>query len=489
MFRLPATADDLIDVAWVAGIRVGRGDAETLLATVRELLAGLTTVAEYQPEPPGHRGTDRTAAVTGPPVAGSREVTIAQPGSADVPGAWQRRYSIEERTGPLSATTVAVKDCIAISGVPMSLGLRGVRYRPRTDSAVIRMLLDAGAALAGTSTCEALCLSGGSHTAATGPLGNPHDQSRSSGGSSSGSAVLAAVGAVDLGVGTDQAGSVRIPGAWCGVYGLKPTWDAIPYEGAFSIDPRLDHIGLLARDPNKLAAAWSALRAEPSKFDDGLPSRVALLSEGFGRPESEPDVDARVYRLADRLAQLGVTVEDAYVPLHDAASDAVGVLVLAGLADSLSGADDIAGPLAGLAAAVTEALRRPDRPVTVMATILAALWASEAGPADAAARAHALGNRVTAAYDRIFARADAILLPTVPMRATSLPSPGASPGELVRLGQGASRNTAPFNLTGHPAITVPCPTAGLPIGAMFVARHGADDLLVRLAVRLATSSA
>jgi amidase len=114
-----------------------------------------------------------------------------------------------------------------------------------------------------------------------------------------------------------------------------------------------------------------------------------------------------------------------------------------------------------------------------MATVLAALWPQKAG-LDRAARAHALGNRVTAAPDEILARADAILLPTVPMKASPLPPTDAPPGELVRLGRGASRNTAPFNLTGHPAITVPCPTAGLPVGA----RHGADDLLVRLADRL-----
>jgi len=184
-----------------------------------------------------------------------------------------------------------------------------------------------------------------------------------------------------------------------------------------------------------------------------------------------------------------VTVEEASVPLHDQAPDAVSVLVLAGLADLLRGLDDDAGPLGVLASVIASVLRVPDGPVTVVATALAALWAQTTGLTERAARAHALGNRASAAYDQVFARADAILLPTVPMRAPRLPPANAWPAQLVRVGRGASRNTAPFNLTGHPAITVPCRTPGLPIGAMLVARHGADDLLVRLAGQLGLSPA
>jgi amidase len=477
---LSPTVADLIGTARLARIAVDRAEAEALQVTVRELLASFTTVQEYQPERPGGATPARAAPLCPQP----RQVAITE-----TSGPWQLRYRIEEHAGPLTGTTLAVKDCIAISGVPLSLGLRGIRYRPRCDAAVIHLLVNAGAALAGTSTCEALCLSGGSHTAATGPLGNPYDPGRSSGGSSSGSAVLAALGVVDVAIGTDQAGSVRIPGAWCGIYGLKPTWGAVPYDGAFSIHPRLDHIGLLARDPNRLAAAWSVLRNQPDRPADQPPGRVALLREGFDRPESEPDVDIHVYRLAERLTRMGITVEEASVPLHDPASDAVTVLALTGLADMLTASDDDAGPLAGLAAVVAGVLRRPDRPVTVMASVLAALWARQAGLNDRVARAQTLGNRASAAYDQVLARADAILLPTVPMTATPLPSAGAPPSELVRLGRGASRNTAPFNLTGHPAITVPCPTAGLPVGAMLVARHGGDDLLVRLAGRLGRTPA
>jgi amidase len=485
MSQLSPTIADLLDTARRARIAIGRSEAEALQVSVQDLLASFRAVEDHPPVRSGRAEPSRATLTATPCTAQRRDVAITQPGpSVSTSRPWQHRYQIEERVGPLTGMTVAVKDCIAIAGVPMSLGLRDVHYRPRCDAAVIRKLLNAGARLVGTSTCEALCLSGGSHTAATGPLSNPWDPDRSSGGSSSGSAVLAALGAVDIAIGTDQGGSVRIPGAWCGVYGLKPTWGAVPYDGAFSLHPRLDHIGLLARDPRRLADAWAALRSRSDQPDGCSLGRVALLREGFGRPESERDVDVHVYRLADQLTRLGATVEEASVPLHDSASDAVRILALVGLADLLHGPGDNAGPLVGLASLITSALGVPDRPVTVVATALAALCAQEGGLTERAARAHALGDQASAAYDEVLARADAILLPTVPMKATPLPPPGASPSQLVRLGQGASRNTAPFNLTGHPAITVPCPTAGLPVGAMLVARHGADDLLVRFASSL-----
>lgn len=489
MSDLAPTGGDLIDTACDAGIALGRTEAEALRVPVCNLLASFTTVEEYEPERPGLSEPNPVSVAATHHTLPPRQVEIESGAPASALGAWQVRYRVEECAGVLTGTTVAVKDGIAVSGVPMSLGLRDVEYRPRSDAAVIRKLVDAGAALVGTSTCEALYLSGGSHTSATGPVGNPADPGRSSGGSSSGSAVLAALGAVDLAIGTDQGGSVRIPAAWCGVYGLKPTWGAIPYEGAFSIHPRLDHIGLLARNPLLMANAWSELCSQPHQLEAGLPVRVALLQEGFGRLESEQYVDTHVYRLADRLTEMGVTVQDASIPLHDPASDAVTVLSIAGIADLLYGSHDDRGPLARLAAILADALRRPDSPAIVSAAILAALWAKNARLIQPVARARTLGNRATAAYDRVLAQADAILLPTVPMRATPLPPASAPPSELIRLGLGASRNTAPFNLTGHPAITLPCATTGLPVGAMLIARHGADDLLIRLACHLALAAA
>src|SRR6266851_4539375 len=149
-------------------------------------------------------------------------------------GAWY--VTTEIRTaddGPLSGRRVAIKDNIEVAGLPMMNGSATVEgYVPRRDATVVTRVLDAGAMITGKAVCEDLCFSGGSHTSKTGPVRNPWDRSRSAGGSSSGSAALVAAGHADLALGGDQGGSVRIPSAFCGTVGHKPTHGLVPYTGA-----------------------------------------------------------------------------------------------------------------------------------------------------------------------------------------------------------------------------------------------------------------
>src|SRR5919206_1585384 len=150
----------------------------------------------------------------------------SRPDDADNPlGAWYVRTDIRGADhGPLAGRTVAIKDNIEVAGVPMMNGsdtLEG--FVPARDATVVSRLLGAGATITGKAVCEDLCFSGGSHTSRTGPVRNPWDLSRSTGGSSSGNAALVAAREVDLAVGGDQGGSVRIPAAYSGIVGHKPT--------------------------------------------------------------------------------------------------------------------------------------------------------------------------------------------------------------------------------------------------------------------------
>ena len=156
---------------------------------------------------------------------------------------------IQEATdGPLAGRTVAIKDNIMVAGVPMMNGSETLEgFVPTRDATVVTRLLAAGATITGKAVCEDLCFSGGSHTSRTGPVRNPWDPTRSAGGSSSGSAALVAAGAVDLAVGGDQGGSVRIPSAYSGTVGHKPTHGLVPYTGAFPIELTLDHLGPITR--------------------------------------------------------------------------------------------------------------------------------------------------------------------------------------------------------------------------------------------------
>jgi amidase len=108
-------------------------------------------------------------------------------------------------------------------------------YVPPVDATVVTRILDAGGTITGKTVCEAYCLSGGSHTSATGPVRNPYDPRRSAGGSSSGSGALVAAGEVDMAIGCDQGGSIRMPSSFCGTYGMKPTHGLVPYTGILGL--------------------------------------------------------------------------------------------------------------------------------------------------------------------------------------------------------------------------------------------------------------
>ena len=180
------------------------------------------------------------------------------------------------RRRPLAGRRVAIKDNVAVAGVPMTNGSKTVEgYVPRQDATVVTRLLAAGATIAGKATCEELCFDGGSHTSHTGPVRNPWNRAKSTGGSSSGSAALVAAGEVDMAIGGDQAGSIRIPSAFCGTVGHKPTHGLVPYTGAFPIENTIDHLGPITRTVRDAALMLGVLagpgRPRPAPALRGTP--------------------------------------------------------------------------------------------------------------------------------------------------------------------------------------------------------------------------
>lgn len=150
-----------------------------------------------------------------------------RPDAAEDPrNAWYRKASVKGAdSGKLKGKVVALKDNIMLAGVPMMNGSSTLEgFVPDFDAIIVTRMLDAGAEIAGKVHCESFCMSGGSHTNSTGPVHNPHKMGFSAGGSSSGSAVVVALGEVDMAIGGDQGGSIRMPASFSGVYGMKPTW-------------------------------------------------------------------------------------------------------------------------------------------------------------------------------------------------------------------------------------------------------------------------
>ena len=236
-------------------------------------------------------------------------------------------------SGLAMGKTVVLKDNIMLAGVPMMNGSATLEgYMPDIDATVVERILDAGGTIAGKAHCEAFCLSGGSHTNATGSVHNPRRTGYSAGGSSSGSGALVAAEEADMALGGDQGGSIRIPASFCGIYGMKPTHGLVPYTGIMPIEIYVDHTGPMTRTvadnalllevlagPDGYDPRQYEVKAHPyaSMLEGGVKGmRLGIVTEGFQQPNAEADVNTKVRAAAAHLASLGAEVTEISIPLH-----------------------------------------------------------------------------------------------------------------------------------------------------------------------------
>ncbi|XP_013395091.1 uncharacterized protein LOC106162361 [Lingula anatina] len=247
---------------------------------------------------------------------------------------WYWRTDIQGApSGKLAGKTLGIKDNTAVAGVPMMNGSRVLEgYTPEFDATVVTRILDAGGRILGKAANEDLCFSGSSFTNCKMPVLNPYDTTRTTGGSSSGSAALVAGGQIDMALGGAQGGSIRMPAAWCGIVGLKPTWGLVPYTGASSVQPFLDHLGPMTRTVEDCALLLEVIAG----YDDGLDPRqppnivvpeysklltadltgmkVGLVKEGFDK--CDKDIDSTIRASMQWFEAAGATVEETSIPMH-----------------------------------------------------------------------------------------------------------------------------------------------------------------------------
>lgn len=489
------TLDQLDDIADRYNLNLSVDDLESFRGLMAGVLASYARIDELTPP--------------APPVKYSRRPG-RRPQPQDNPlGAWYWRSEIEgASSGVLSGKTVAIKDNVCVAGVPMMNGagvLEG--YTPEIDATIVTRILDSGGRILGKAVCENLCFSGGSHTSDSGPVHNPHNPSRSAGGSSSGSAALVAAGEVDMAIGGDQGGSIRIPSCWCGVYGLKPTYGLVPYTGIFPIELTLDHTGPLGGTVEDVAKLLEAI-AGPDGLDPrqgGAPApqpystllsgevtglRIGVVSEGFGWPGlSERDVDDAVREAAHRYSALGAEVRTLSVPWHrdgihiwnGISVEGATMLMVAGNSMGTNWKGHYTTSLLD-AYARGRITRANDLSETVKLVVLAGQYMQDYYHGRYYAKAQNLGRDLAAAYDQALTEVDLLVLPTLPLKATPIPSPDASREEYVARALEMIPNTCPFDVTGHPAMNVPCATVdGLPVGMMLVGRRGEEGTILRAA--------
>jgi 2-dehydropantoate 2-reductase len=377
--------------------------------------------------------------------------------------------------GPLAGQPVAVKDIIAVAGVPTGCGSPASDPEPaERDAVLVSRLRDAGADVFATAQC--LEYAAGFAHPAVGDTRNPRDPSRTSGGSSGGSAALVAAGVCDLAIGTDTGGSIRVPAAYCGVVGLKPTYGLLPTGGIFPLSPSCDHAGTLTASVRGAAGLLGAL-ADPGLADPGLagpgPAGPGPAgSGGAGGPVTFP-----VGVLAAQLTDPSVTAE-----VHDAVATALAGLAGAGWSvreltapwlDDLIHWEDMLAVIVAREAWLVHQGREVNRYAAGTRGLLA--FGGSVGE-ERYARALQQRAELMVAVEASLTGVDVLAGPTV-----GLPAPEEDPPFGLGDDSGEGRFTGPYNLTGHPAISLPVPATGLPVGLQLAGRRGGDLALLRVA--------
>jgi amidase len=416
-----------------------------------------------------------------------------------------RRCSVKgARSGKLAGKRVGIKDCFAVAGIPMTCGSLVMEgYVPETDATLVTRILDAGGEIVAKLNLDNFAFSGAGDTSAFGPTRNPHNHEYLAGGSSGGSAAALYYDDIDITVGGDQGGSIRIPASWCGVVGLKPTHGLVPYTGCVGIDPTFDHAGPMGRTVAEVALMLEVIagkdpmdpRQTEIKVDpytqalgrDLKGVRLGVLREGFGLPGAEPDVDAAVSRAIQVLAGLGAQVEEVSVPAHRQADSIIWGLIAEG-ASALMYANGVGYHFrgyydAGLASALGRFRKTQgdDLPPTLKLVLLVGNFLNRHYHGRLYAKAQNMRTLLRGSYDAVLQQVDALVMPTTPIKALHY-EPNLRPRAMIERGWSMLGNTAVFDMTGHPSLNVPCATsAGLPIGMMLTGRHFEDAMLLRIA--------
>jgi len=432
-----------------------------------------------------------------------------RPGANENPlNAWAVKTEVRGAAhGPLSGKRVVLKDNICLAGVPMMNGASTLEgYVPDIDATVVTRILDAGGTIVGKAHCEYFCLSGGSHTSALGPVHNPYKYGYSAGGSSSGCGALVGAGEVEMAIGGDQGGSIRMPASYSGCYGMKATHGLVPYTGVMPIEATIDHTGPMTATVGDNALLLEVIAGadglDPRQYDvqvekysytTGLGRgvsgmRIAMVTESFGWPSSEPDVDAKVREAAERLRAAGAIVEPVSIPRHRDGGAIWTPIALEGLMAQMMHGNGMGFNWKGL---YTTSLldahanwrsRADELSRTLKISMLAGEYFIKHHRGHFYAKAQNLGRLLRKTYDDVLARHDLLLMPTLPMKATPLPPANAPLALWCQRGFEMLPNTCPFDVTGHPAMNIPCGMSdGLPIGMMLVGKHYAETTIYRAA--------
>jgi aspartyl-tRNA(Asn)/glutamyl-tRNA(Gln) amidotransferase subunit A len=396
---------------------------------------------------------------------------VLEQGAIDQARAADRELSAGRDRGPLHGVPVSIKDLIDVQGTVTTAAsaVRASAIPAAEDAPAVAHLRNAGAVFVGKTNLHEFALGTTSEDTVFGAVKNPLDMTRSAGGSSGGSAVSIVTGMALASVGTDTGGSIRIPAAACGIVGLKPSYGEISTDGVIPLSPRLDHAGPLAQSvgdawtlfrvlagemhPAPLAAAAAGeirLKVLHRYFcdllDDGVRDRFEEALDAFRRAGMQAGDHALNHAHVISPVYLKIAPREAFL-VHQAILDAT--------------------------------------PEKYTVPVRQRLELGRTISHDDFLKALNVQADLREEVDNALLDCDALVLPTMPIPAPRLGAESVRIGDADHLTRAMTlRNTQLFNLTGHPAISIPCGTigGGLPVGLQLVGHHGRTDALVRIAL-------
>lgn len=477
------THEQLEDIADDLYMSMSSEELEFFGGVIDGLISGAYEVVEQMP--------DYIPEVTYPRTPGYKPT-----GEENKYNAWYVKSEIKGAAeGPLAGKTIVLKDNVQLAGVPMRNGASTLEgFTPNLDATIVTRMLDAGGTIKGKAVCEYFCLSGGSHTSTPSPVENPRKAGYSAGGSSSGSGALVAAGEVDMAIGGDQGGSIRMPAAYCGIYGMKPTHGLVPYTGVMPIESTIDHTG-----PMTGTVADNALLLEVLAGEDGLDPRqynvktakytealgagvqgmkIAVVTEGFGHENSEADVDQKVRAAAEKLASLGAEVTEVSIPMHLKGQAIWTPIAVEGLQAQMMQANGMGFNWKGLySTALLDAHanwrnRADELSHTLKVCMLLGEYFIQHHRGHYYAKSQNLARLLKKTYNDTLGGVDLLLMPTLPLKSTKLPDHHNNLEDVIGRAFEMLANTASFDVTGHPAMAIPCGMSdGLPVSMMLVGKH------------------
>jgi amidase len=495
----PLTAAEVAALAPLDWIELRAGEAEELLPVI----SALTQFEELVTRLEGEFALPRP---------GAREPGYAPSPDENPHNAFIRRCDVEgAASGPLAGLRVGVKDNIALAGVPMTNGSRATPFLPEHDAVVVERILAAGGRIVGTLNMDDFGAAGLGETSAFGPARNPVDTSRSAGGSSGGSGAAVRSGEVDLALAVDQGGSGRIPAAFCGVVAVKATHGLVPSFGIVHIDHTIDVITPLARTvmgaarlleviagPDWRDPQWvRGVIATPdcaSAAEKGVRGlRVGIVEESCDPSVCEPSVLEGVERAAEALTVAGASVGRVSIPLW---RDGLAIFLpyIAHLAaDMYRTEGQGVGHLGALDVEAMRAYARRRREESadlakqVKCWVIADRYVHEKWQGIPYGRLHNLRLAVRERVSRALGQWDLLITPTVPLTAPVLADSGVPFSEISgRTAERLPYNTAPINLSGHPALSLPsgADLNGMPTAVQLIGAHFDERTVFRAAFSL-----